>query len=252
MNKSDETTKADLHSDTYIEDKDWEAEYVLRGAYHYSLSGFSAWFLETNHQLLTKMVAGAERVLDLGCGDGRLKSYIGPHSTVIGLDVSRTGIALARGSGPRALWVCSRMPYLPFRDRSFDGVVSSLALQYLNLEDWVPMLSEVKRVLAKGGRFAFSHINPHHRLHSEHIRSRKRRGATLRPVLSLEQVIRLLRRSDFNVQKCVGTNLPFRQERLPAPVRYLAFGIARRAGYFLPSKSYHYVVLASPRADARR
>jgi len=239
----------DLGSDTYIEEKDFEAEYVLRGAYHYAQSGFSEWFLETNYQLLARMISDAPRVLDLGCGEGRLESYIGPHSTIIGLDLSRAAIQLARGSRHGALYVCGRMPYLPFSDRCFDAVVSSLALQYLNLDDWPSMLSEVKRVLVQGGRFAFSHVNPQHRLHSEHIRSRKRQGAALRPVLRPEQVIRLLRTRGFEIQRCVGTNLPLRHDRLPVHLTHLAFRIARRAGYFLPSKSYHYIVLASSRLE---
>jgi SAM-dependent methyltransferase len=86
----------------------------------------------------------AQRVLDLGCGDGYLLSLLGPHA--IGVDISRDELARARH--PR---VQARAQALPFADGAFDAVVSHLA--FMLMDEPEQIVDELARVLVPGGAF---------------------------------------------------------------------------------------------------
>ena len=100
-----------------------------------------------------------ERVLDLGVGPGFLASevaaLVGPDGLVAGVDVSESMLAIARTrvvDGPAApvqLRIGSATD-LPYEDQSFDAVVSTQVLEYVN--DIPAALAEIRRVLRPGGR----------------------------------------------------------------------------------------------------
>jgi SAM-dependent methyltransferase len=90
-----------------------------------------------------------ERVLDLGCGDGRLTARVaGEERRVVGLDRSLSQAAATFGRAVPA--VCADARFLPFAAGTFDAVLSNAALH------WVPdhprALAAVRRVLVPGGR----------------------------------------------------------------------------------------------------
>ena len=96
------------------------------------------------------------RVLDIGCGNGALLRQLASRiAGGAGVDRSPRMIALARerASGRAALGHLSFAtvdgPALPFADASFDTVLSLLSFRYL---DWDPIMNEIRRVLAPGGR----------------------------------------------------------------------------------------------------
>lgn len=95
------------------------------------------------------------RVLDLGCGNGALLAKLAPRVALgVGVDRSSRMIDLARGraqaSGDAHLrYQTVDGPGLPFADGSFDAVISLLSFRYL---DWDPIMNEIRRVLAPGGR----------------------------------------------------------------------------------------------------
>jgi SAM-dependent methyltransferase len=95
----------------------------------------------------------APRVLDIGCGNGALLAALeGRIASSAGVDVSRTLIdhATRRAAGsPELCFRTIEGPTLPFPSGSFDVVISCLSFRYL---DWDPMLSEIRRILAPGGR----------------------------------------------------------------------------------------------------
>lgn len=91
-----------------------------------------------------------EFVLDLGCGDGQLTQRIlatGAH--VLGVDASPEMIEAARERGIEAEQANAES--LPFRDATFDAVLSNAALHWIRDQD--AMLAQVHRVLKPGGRF---------------------------------------------------------------------------------------------------
>ena len=106
--------------------------------------------------LAAQCLAGARRVLDVGCGEGqvaRLASKLDGVETVVGLDPTWAQIAVAaeRGGGPRYLRAGAGA--LPFVDGAFDAVVACLVFEHIRGVD--DAIAEVARVLEPGGRFAF-------------------------------------------------------------------------------------------------
>ena len=87
-------------------------------------------------------------VLDAGCAAGEHSAWLAERGArVVALDASETMVRLARErlrESARVLQADLAQP-LPFADASFDIVVSSLTLHYL--EDWTPPLRELARVL---------------------------------------------------------------------------------------------------------
>ncbi|MGW4482982.1 class I SAM-dependent methyltransferase [Amycolatopsis sp. NPDC004368] len=105
-------------------------------------------------------VAGRS-ILDAGCGSGPLSAALRDRgATVTGIDASAGMLEQARlrlGSSVD-LRVVDLADPLPFADGSFDDVVASLVLHYL--EDWGPTLAEFRRVLRPGGRLLVSVDHP--------------------------------------------------------------------------------------------
>ncbi|MGF6889586.1 SAM-dependent methyltransferase [Nocardia sp. GAS34] len=105
-------------------------------------------------------VAGRQ-ILDAGCGSGPLFAALRDQGAIVtGFDSSTKMLELARqrlGAGAN-LQVADLSSPLPFLDCTFDDVVASLVLHYL--EDWGPALAELRRVLKPGGRLIMSVDHP--------------------------------------------------------------------------------------------
>jgi demethylmenaquinone methyltransferase/2-methoxy-6-polyprenyl-1,4-benzoquinol methylase len=93
------------------------------------------------------------RVLDLGCGTGVLEERLANSgSAVVGVDLTEEMVRLAQTKDPRFADSLSvgDAENLPFRDGSFDLVVSCYVVKYCSQER---LASEVMRVLRPGGSF---------------------------------------------------------------------------------------------------
>ncbi|MER6599134.1 class I SAM-dependent methyltransferase [Streptomyces rubiginosohelvolus] len=105
-------------------------------------------------------VAG-RRILDAGCGSGALFAALRERGAMVnGFDSSAGMLRLARqrlGDGADLQAADLGSP-LPYPDDTFDDVVASLVLHYL--EDWGPALAELRRVLRPGGRLISSVDHP--------------------------------------------------------------------------------------------
>lgn len=97
------------------------------------------------HEMIAPELSG--RVLDAGCGDGRLASLIEGHVTWIGVDSSRTQL----DTNPYRPVVLADMRALPFCDGAFDAVTHLWCLYHL--EDPTLAIREARRVLRDGGRY---------------------------------------------------------------------------------------------------
>jgi len=120
----------------------WDAQaYARNGAFVHELAGGVLEWLTAKP---------AERILDLGCGDGQLSKRVAAGGAVVqGVDASPEMVAAARSRGVAAEQASSEA--LPFDDASFDAVFSNAALHWIREQN--AMMSEVRRVLRPGGRF---------------------------------------------------------------------------------------------------
>lgn len=98
------------------------------------------------------------RVLDVGCGFGdslneefqlRREGLEPPsHMEMVGVDIDEQRLAVAKANYPNFVFVCAQGEKLPFPDKSFDTVISRVAILYMD----IPVaLREMRRVLKPGG-----------------------------------------------------------------------------------------------------
>jgi trans-aconitate methyltransferase len=122
--------------------------------YRRSSAAQQKWARELIEKLALK---GNERVLDIGCGDGKMTAEIAaqlPHGSVLGIDSSEEMVAFARRSFPPENFPNLAFAVVDARRLSFDGefdvVFSNAALHWVI--DHLPVLEGVKRSLKPGGK----------------------------------------------------------------------------------------------------
>ena len=143
------------------------ADYLYASRY----GKFAAW----RDLLLSLGLRGEERVLDMGCGRGAvllMAARLLPRGRAEGIDLWKTsdqsGNALEvtkrnaelEGVADRVDLRTSDMRALPFKDESFDVVLSSLAIHNIgDAAGRAKAIDEAVRVLRHGGRVLIADIN---------------------------------------------------------------------------------------------
>lgn len=99
-------------------------------------------------------------VLDLGCGTGNDTLYLMEKGfNVISVDYSDSALSILKQYIPSATTQKLDISNpLPFKNDSFEVVVADLSLHYFDSETTKEILSEIKRILTKGGYF-FARVN---------------------------------------------------------------------------------------------
>jgi ubiquinone/menaquinone biosynthesis C-methylase UbiE len=115
--------------------------------------------------------AARGRALDVGCGTGRDLPLYPAGVRAVAMDPHPQNLARARRRAPNVPLVRARAEALPFRDGSFDTVVSGLV--FCSVSDPARGLAEVRRVLAAGGALRML----------EHVRARGRLRGRLQDLL---------------------------------------------------------------------
>lgn len=102
------------------------------------------------------------KVLDLGCGFGEhCVQYIQAGATkVVGIDISEKMLEVAKmeNNDPRITYINTPMENISEIKETFDIVVSSLAIHYV--EDFDTLVQDVYEMLNENGLFIFSQENP--------------------------------------------------------------------------------------------
>jgi ubiquinone/menaquinone biosynthesis C-methylase UbiE len=103
--------------------------------------------------LLDRYFFIGDKVLDLGCGNGRFLKYFGEKmADYYGVDVSENLIKIAKEIYPGAKFSVADALNLPFSDDYFDKVASIAVLHHMPSEELrIKFLKEARRVLRPGG-----------------------------------------------------------------------------------------------------
>jgi len=102
--------------------------------------------------LLDKYVLSGEKVLDLGCGNGRYFEYFKEKNiNYFGTDISEKLIEIAKRKYPQADFQVADGLSLPFSDNFFDKIFSIAVLHHLPSKELrLQFLKEARRVLNSG------------------------------------------------------------------------------------------------------
>jgi SAM-dependent methyltransferase len=99
------------------------------------------------------------RLLEVGCGGGYALVHWSRDFDAVGIDLAMSGLRSARDRlGAGAPLVLGSATWLPFRSSFFQAVVAFDILEHL--DDPMPALKEIRRVLVSGGVLAITVPNP--------------------------------------------------------------------------------------------
>ncbi len=123
-------------------------------------SGYVQLFASASDQTIDSLLDAIEakpnlKVLDLCCGQGNVsEALVARGCQVVGVDFSPVMLSIALDRVPSATFIEADAQDLPFDDAQFDAVVSNLGV--CHVPDQPRALSEARRVLRSGGRFAMT------------------------------------------------------------------------------------------------
>ena len=102
---------------------------------------------------LTSFLSAGERVLDIGCGNGRLLKLIGNKGLdYTGIDISEQIIKIAQEKYPGQKFQIFDGRHIPFSDGYFDKIFAIRVFHHLPSEKIrLEFLKEIKRTLKPGG-----------------------------------------------------------------------------------------------------
>ena len=126
--------------------KDWNSLYKERGIIQKKTSGK---VIEAVNYFKQEDL---KRVLDLGCGTGRHTAYLLKEGfQVYGCDSSAAALEIAKRISPEVKFEKCVMTSLPYEDGSFDGIICNNVIQHGKIADIKRAISEIHRILRKGG-----------------------------------------------------------------------------------------------------
>jgi ubiquinone/menaquinone biosynthesis C-methylase UbiE len=108
--------------------------------------------------IFSKYVGDGDKVLDLGCGNGRIyELFSGKRLDYYGVDFSGNLIEIAKRRYPQINFQVADALNLPFPDNFFDKVFSIAVLHHIPSKEMrLSFLKEAKRVLKPGGYLAIT------------------------------------------------------------------------------------------------
>jgi len=138
----------------YATDRDTQLAYWDRAdADHYEWQTGPTYFAETERDLVGMTGLGsAQRLLEIGCGEGANLFHLGARKGWVGIDFSVAKLAFARGRMPGVRVTAADATRLPFADASFDAVLIRDVLHHVG--DRQAVVDEAARVLLPGGTLA--------------------------------------------------------------------------------------------------
>lgn len=113
-------------------------------------------------ELANLSTARAARVLDFGCGSGRILRYLKDSAWELhGCDVDRDAVHWSERALPFArLAVCSSFPPLPYSEQTFDIVLAVSVFTHFSPEEQQSWAAELARVMRPSGVLVLSTMGP--------------------------------------------------------------------------------------------
>lgn len=103
--------------------------------------------------ILEKYINKGEKILDLGCGNGRFSEIVGSKADYYGVDVSEKLIEIAKKKYPNGKFAVSEPLVLPFENNFFDKIFCLAVLHHIPSKKFRrDFLKEIKRVLNPEGK----------------------------------------------------------------------------------------------------
>jgi SAM-dependent methyltransferase len=103
-------------------------------------------------ELLSRLDPGA-RVLELGCGDGRTTKRLAWRFDVVGVDISKEQVRLARAAAPEATFIHADLMELEFEEGGFDAVTAFYSFMHVPRDRHRELVVRIRRWLKPGGLF---------------------------------------------------------------------------------------------------
>jgi SAM-dependent methyltransferase len=211
-------------------------------------------YLATTERALLDLakVAGSERLLEVGCGEGaNLKLIAAAPRRSMGVDFSLAKVQWAARHVPGARFARADATRLPFRDGSFDVVLCRDVLHHLAAPDKQKVLDESIRVCREAGRIIVIEPNgrsPIIRLQGLMVEAERdallNSRARLEPLFNREQVARP--QVAWAQPFPLGRILFHYRWGMPRLSRFLAgsvLGLERLLGKRIPSQCWAYIVV---------
>ncbi|MCX6738066.1 MAG: class I SAM-dependent methyltransferase, partial [Candidatus Parcubacteria bacterium] len=109
--------------------------------------------IPSDFAVLQDYINSGDKILDLGCGNGRLKEIIGSKADYYGVDVSGTLIRIANNKYPDGKFFVSKPLSLPFENDFFDKVFCLAVFHHIpSRAIRKEFLKEISRVLKPMGK----------------------------------------------------------------------------------------------------
>jgi SAM-dependent methyltransferase len=141
---------------------------TLRGAWEAEARNWIAWARAPGHDsywlfhrdaFLAGLPPPPARVVDIGCGEGRLVRDLTARAyEVIGVDASETMIAAAREADPEGQYHLADAASVPLPDASADLVTAFMSLH--DVDDIDGAVREIARLLVPRGRLRAAVVHP--------------------------------------------------------------------------------------------
>jgi SAM-dependent methyltransferase len=111
----------------------------------------------------------AKDIIDIGCGDGRLGSFLGDKSRLnyLGIDISQNAIAFASIFNPLGRYSCARPSDIK---EKFDVAVAIEVLEHIPDETLPQFLADIRGVLKPDGVFIVTVPTTVRKVHPKHFR----------------------------------------------------------------------------------
>ncbi|MEJ0054734.1 MAG: class I SAM-dependent methyltransferase [Bacteroidota bacterium] len=197
------------------------------------------------HQRLLKPYVTAPRwikgnLLEVGCGEGRgidrMLPFINSYSAI---DKIESAVAQLKAKYPDGKFVSGHLPPLPYKDNSFDSVVSFQVIEHI--QDDTLFLKEILRVLRPGGVALITTPNRIQSLSRNpwHIREYTSKELTqlaqkifpkveMKGVTGNEKVMTYHERNRKSVNKIMRWDIFDLQHRLPASILRIPYDLLNR------------------------